>query len=69
MLADVVPEWCSIIAPPDSRKIGGGRDGIVGRPIKAKEVVRINTRIHYTEVRQMIVFMTGGGDGDRVRRP
>ena len=27
MLADVVPEWCSIIAPPGPRKIGGGRDG------------------------------------------
>lgn len=64
MLADVVPEWCSIIAPPNARKGASSRNGIVdegmvGRPIKAQEVVRVNTRIHYGEVRQMIVFMVG----------
>lgn len=68
MLADVVPEWCTIIAPPSARKgAGSSRDGIidegmVGQPIKAQEVVRVNTRIHYGEVRQMIVFMVGRSD-------
>lgn len=67
MLADVVPEWCTIIAPPNARKRAGSRggimdEGLVGQPIKAQDVVRINTRIRYGEVRQMIVFMAGRGD-------
>lgn len=78
MLAGLVPEWCTIIAPPrppasggnaggggaGSRDVLGGVDsGMVARPMKAKEVVRLNMRIRFDEVRQMIVFMAGGGGG------
>lgn len=72
MLAGLVPEWCTIIAPPPpsgsggagSRDVLGGVDsGMVARPMKSKEVVRLNTRIRFDEVRQMIVFMAGGGGG------
>ena len=83
MLAGLVPEWCTIIAPlpppasgagsggggggrggggSGSRDVLGGVDsGMMARPMKAKEVVRLNTRIRFDEVRQMIVFMAGGG--------
>ncbi|CAM9406644.1 unnamed protein product [Ectocarpus fasciculatus] len=63
MLASIVPEWCTIIAPPaPSTSGGGGIDtGLVARPMKGKDVVRVNTRIRFDEVRQMIVFMAGGG--------
>lgn len=74
MLADVVPEWCSIIAPPAPpvarTGAGGGAGGAAAssgggvirrRPTATKEVVRINMRVHFGEVRQMIVFMAGGG--------
>ncbi|CAM9766610.1 unnamed protein product [Ectocarpus sp. 4 AP-2014] len=63
MLASVVPEWCTIIAPPaPSAGGGGGIDGgLVARPMKGKDVVRVNTRIRFDEVRQMIAFMSGGG--------
>lgn len=65
MLADVVPEWCSIIAPPAAAAAAGGApsSGVMMRPTMAKEVVKINMRIHYGEVRRMIVFMAGGGGG------
>lgn len=74
MLAGLVPEWCTIIAPPPPPASGGGvggtggraagvDGGMVARPMKAKEVVRVNTRIRFDEVRQMIVFMAGGGGG------
>lgn len=77
MLAGLVPEWCTIIAPPPppggggagSRDVLGGVDsGMVARPMKAKEVVRLNTRIRFDEVRQMIVFMAGGGGGGGASR-
>ncbi|CAM9660885.1 unnamed protein product [Ectocarpus sp. 8 AP-2014] len=63
MLASIVPEWCTIIAPPaPSTGGGGGIDGgLVARPMKGKDVVRVNTRIRFDEVRQMIAFMSGGG--------
>lgn len=76
MLAGLVPEWCTIIAPPPAPASGGGGSGVgsrdvlggidsgmVARPVKTKEVVRLNTRIRFGEVRQMIVFMAGGGGG------
>ena len=85
MIADIVPEWCSIVAPPrptgSAQKSGAAHvgqvqahahvhsdvdDGMVAQPVKAKEVVKINTRIQFKEVREMIVFMaSGGGDGER----
>ncbi|CBN79788.1 conserved unknown protein [Ectocarpus siliculosus] len=63
MLASIVPEWCTIIAPrAPSAGGGGGIDGgLVARPMKGKDVVRVNTRIRFDEVRQMIAFMSGGG--------
>lgn len=63
MLASIVPEWCTIIAPPAPSASGGrGIDGgLVARPMKGKDVVRVNTRIRFDEVRQMIAFMAGGG--------
>lgn len=79
MLADVVPEWCTIIAPtPSSIRAGKHGSGAVAtfdegaslerssegelRPSRPKEVVRLNARIHFREVRQMVVFMSGGSD-------
>ena len=72
MIAEIVPEWCSIVAPPPApASASAGQayhsthvdDGMVARPMKAKEVVRVNTRLQYREVREMIVFMAGGGGG------
>lgn len=68
MLADVVPEWCTVVGPPTAGRGSGGGDngvgnGMLARPVKAKEVVRVNARIRYAEVRQMIVFMAGGSGG------
>eukprot|EP00752_Nemacystus_decipiens_P007478 g6680.t1 len=62
MLAGLVPEWCTIIAPRANGGgvLGGVDSGMVARPTKAREVVRLNTRIRFDEVRQMIVFMAGG---------
>lgn len=85
MLADVVPEWCSIVSPPftaapTAAGVGRGGVGLSGktgvgtaastrrssgdgvRPTRRKEVVTVNTRIRFGEVRQMVVFMAGGGD-------
>lgn len=85
MLADVVPEWCSIVSPPPMNAIaaasnGGsvrpsGGDSVGGkgtvvkrstgdgvRTTRPKEVVTVNTKIRFGEVRQMVVFMAGGGD-------
>lgn len=78
MLAGIVPEWCTIIAPPQPsgvrgrERVDGSRrnvqdtnDGMVAGSMKAKEVVRVNTRIHFGEVRQMIVFMAGAGSNGK----
>lgn len=64
MLSEVVPEWCAIV-PPGGVAVGEGpipersSDGEL-HASRPKDVLRLNTRIHFGEVRQMIVFMSGG---------
>ncbi|CAM9687423.1 unnamed protein product, partial [Choristocarpus tenellus] len=75
MLAEMVPEWCTINEPPTASplnaaspplhpRIGGAGDGKGSRPLTSRvssvrAVVRVNKNIHYREVRRMIEFMTG----------